>query len=1225
MPKQTSVKGDIQQLHQVFSDLVIIDPAVKDYQSLATSVNPGAEAIILHSRRDGISQIAEILAARPHVQTLHLVSHGGPGSLQLGNSQLNQDNLQQIQTWRQPSLSNILIYGCQVAAGESGQRFVEQFSHLTGAAVAASSTKTGAANLGGNWELEFRIGDIWAALAFPTQFRSAYAGVFATITVSTLLDEDDGSLVGGAGISLREAINYSATGDTIQLAAGTYTLTLDGSAEDLGLTGDLDIDGKNLIIIGAGQATTTIDASGFTAGNEDRVFHLLNNASLDISALTITGGYIDDTDGGGIRIESGDLTITNVTVSGNMADDGVGGGEGGGIYVESGTVTITDSEISGNTAAEDGGGIYVYDSTANVTIINTLFTGNNAKYGGGVYVQDGNVTITGSTFTGNTVSTNGGGVYVYYGNVTITGSDISGNTAGDDGGGVYIYDDAAVVTISNTTITGNQADTSGGGIYLESGTLTITDSEISGNNADSYGGGIYAYDDAADLTINNTDITGNTATYGGGLYIEDGPTVEINNSAISLNEATSGYGGGIYIYDGSAVVTINSSTISDNTSSSYGGGILNYGTLSVNDSTISGNTSADYGGGIYNTGTLEVTNTTISGNEATADYGGGIYNYDTGDATIVNSTISGNTAAYGGGIYNSATMSITNSTIYGNTASANDGGGIYNSSTLDINNTIVIGNTAAGAGPDVYDSGTITSNGFNIIGDTTDATFFDTSGDITGVTAAAVIDTTLALNDAPAGSPLTHALIPGGPAMDAGNDADAAGLTTDQRGFVRIGGGAVDIGAVEFVPTISIAAQTPTAAEGGATGVYRITRDFATPAPQTVALTLDTGTSTAIASDYTLSGGSVSGTAPNFTVVIPANAAFVDVTLTATDDILPELAETVKLDIATASDYIVDTTNPNATVTISANDPITYGVALTSPTSPANEGDSGATTLLFNVTRSGGIGTDSTVNYAIGGTVNATDYNNIRVNGTTGTATGTLSFAAGESSKLVSVDVLGDGVVEPNETLSLTLSAPNKTTAPESSTIATATASFTATNDDTAGVTVNPTSISTTEAGGTAAFTVVLDSEPTANVTVALSGVDATEGTLSASSLTFTAANWDTPQTVTVTGVDDDIADGAVSYTITTAATSTDTAYSGIAVDDVTVSNSDDETPGITVNPTSGITTETAGGNATFTVVLNTEPTANVTIPISSSDTTEGTVDKSSLTFTATNWDVPKL
>src|SRR5947208_7964134 len=84
-----------------------------------------------------------------------------------------------------------------------------------------------------------------------------------------------------------------------------------------------------------------------------------------------------------------------------------------------------------------------------------------------------------------------------------------------------------------------------------------------------------------------------------------------------------------------------------------------------------------------------------------------------------------------------------------------------------------------------------------------------------------------------------------------------------------------------------------------------------------------------------------------------------------------------------------------------------------------------------------------------------------------------------------------------------------------------------------AGITVAPTSgLVTSEAGGTATFSVVLNSQPTADVVIPVVSSSAGEGAVATASLTFTAADWNAPQTVTVTGVDDQVQDGAIAYNI---------------------------------------------------------------------------------------------
>src|SRR6185369_12228965 len=177
-------------------------------------------------------------------------------------------------------------------------------------------------------------------------------------------------------------------------------------------------------------------------------------------------------------------------------------------------------------------------------------------------------------------------------------------------------------------------------------------------------------------------------------------------------------------------------------------------------------------------------------------------------------------------------------------------------------------------------------------------------------------------------------------------------------------------------------------------------------------------------------------------------------------------------------------------------------------------------------------------------------------------------------------------------------------------------------DDDGAGITVTPVAgLVTTEAGGTASFGVVLRSQPTASVVFAVASSDSTEGIASVASLTFTALDWNVQQTITVTGVDDAVADGATTYHILLgAAASGDPEYAGIDPVDVDVTNADNDGPGITVTPVAGLATTEAGGTASFSVALASQPIADVTVPVSSSDPTEGTASVASLTFTPGNW-----
>ena len=175
-----------------------------------------------------------------------------------------------------------------------------------------------------------------------------------------------------------------------------------------------------------------------------------------------------------------------------------------------------------------------------------------------------------------------------------------------------------------------------------------------------------------------------------------------------------------------------------------------------------------------------------------------------------------------------------------------------------------------------------------------------------------------------------------------------------------------------------------------------------------------------------------------------------------------------------------------------------------------------------------------------------------------------------------------------------------------------------------AGILVSPSTGNTTEAGGTATFTIVLAAQPQTNVSIDLSSTDPTEGSVAASTVVFTTANWSTPSTITITGVNDALDDGDVPYSIATApAVSGDPAYNGMDGADVSLSNLDDDAAGYTLSAISGNTTE-AGGTATFTIVLNSQPTANVTLSAASNDSTEGSVLPASLTFNSANWNAPQ-
>ena len=206
---------------------------------------------------------------------------------------------------------------------------------------------------------------------------------------------------------------------------------------------------------------------------------------------------------------------------------------------------------------------------------------------------------------------------------------------------------------------------------------------------------------------------------------------------------------------------------------------------------MSNNSSTNKGGGIYFRNNLNATNSTISGNSS--NRGGGIYSRGGGTVNITNTTLSGNSSSdRGGGIFSrgrsGGTINIHSSTIANNTAER-DGGGIFrNAGTVNIANTIVANNQANRSGNDL--SGTFGTIQDSLIGDTAGATITTDTNNLTN------IDPQLLPLGNYGGDTQTHALHPNSPALNAGNTALAAALTTDQRGANRVNG-AIDLGAFE--------------------------------------------------------------------------------------------------------------------------------------------------------------------------------------------------------------------------------------------------------------------------------------------------------------------------------------------------------------------------------------------------------------------------------------------
>jgi predicted outer membrane repeat protein len=391
--------------------------------------------------------------------------------------------------------------------------------------------------------------------------------------------------VPGTYATIGDALRASADGDTIAVAAGTYSESIDVK--------------KSVSIVGAGSGTTTLTGgtdvvsvtnsntvtlSGFTiVPTGDRAFFVRNSSILNGSDIVVSG-VTTSADGGVIAIrESSTATFADSTFSGIVATGRSGahvyarnggtltltrcvveGGEasqGGAFDLDSATLTLVDTIVADNVATGNGGAIYAskstvtisgggfydngaggsggayYDTSGAVAISGALFEGNYATTGGAIYwAGSTTLTVSDATFEANTATT-GGAIAAAGGSLTLSDTSFVGNDASSSGGAVST---ASVTSFSSTRgwYCGNQAGANGGALALSSTTsATSVASVFLENQAVSDGGAIYA--NGGGVTLTNNDLLGNSAATGGGVRTV-GSTLAFKNNLVAWTPAGSG-------------------------------------------------------------------------------------------------------------------------------------------------------------------------------------------------------------------------------------------------------------------------------------------------------------------------------------------------------------------------------------------------------------------------------------------------------------------------------------------------------------------------------------------------------------------------------------------------------------------------------------------------------------------------------------------------------------
>jgi len=195
-PLSTDLKSDALQEQQrrpaLESALVILDPKVDDLSQLRADLLT-QDVLVLDPAIDGIEQITVALQSRQSISSLHIISHGSPGCLEIGSTRLTLENLAQysdsLQTWSKVlSGQDLLLYGCQVAKGALGYLFLRQLHQLTKANLAASVERVGRVDSHQNWTLETQVGQVKTQPIFSPQLQQSYIGHFETVNFSLSTD-----------------------------------------------------------------------------------------------------------------------------------------------------------------------------------------------------------------------------------------------------------------------------------------------------------------------------------------------------------------------------------------------------------------------------------------------------------------------------------------------------------------------------------------------------------------------------------------------------------------------------------------------------------------------------------------------------------------------------------------------------------------------------------------------------------------------------------------------------------------------------------------------------------------------------------------------------------------------------------------------------------------------------------------------------------------------------
>ena len=420
-------------------------------------------------------------------------------------------------------------------------------------------------------------------------------------TCAAKIGETEYSTLAGAIYDANSDVTIVMLRDVTENIEINKSLTL-----DLGgfkLSGDAD---AAVVTISGDKPQVTVENGTVTGGRnpQNGGGFAIDSAVVRLEDLTITGNEAvggngnGEVGGGGIYASHADVTMRKVTVSQNRVTES--SSDGGGILVRYGSLTMDNCHVEGNTAPDCGGGMILRHSELNAA--KSFFENNTAKYGAGIYFGDTpneaeegcsgehNHLITDSTISGNMVldpeNGIGGGMYVgTTSNLTLRNSKLLNNNGASQGGAIVAYS-AGTIELDDVSISENKAQSGAGILALctavgNTNIHLLNGTAIDKNTATAYGGGIYAdaLANTLSVTVENSSVSGNTAAGGAGIFTYKSGSAVINvdlqsGAVMHNNNAVTNMGGAIYAYNAANINIAKNSAVYNNTAKTAGDDLL---------------------------------------------------------------------------------------------------------------------------------------------------------------------------------------------------------------------------------------------------------------------------------------------------------------------------------------------------------------------------------------------------------------------------------------------------------------------------------------------------------------------------------------------------------------------------------------------------------------------------------------------------------------------------